>query len=75
MEHICKKILLRLAKRNYPNSYGWWKSYPYSPEPGIQPQKLMIRCLICDKDIETELEKVEKHGLNHLKESNLLPFI
>ena len=62
-----KEILLILAKRKYPET-SVWRSYFQS--------KNLIKCLIYDQiDYIHDNVDAREHGLQHLKEYNLLPFL
>ncbi len=60
-------LLLQLAKRN-DETVGWW----FHHELDKQYKKLWSICNICNVKI---LSSTKDHGLQHLREKNLLPFI
>lgn len=68
----CIPILNALARRKYPEAIAWrdrvrgYASYSY-----------VIKCFICDGVDEKvlSLQEIREHGIRHLKEHNLLPFI
>ena len=68
----CIPILNALAKRKNPNCQKW-RQYT-----GSTSHKVI--CNICNQIDKyslaaTSLQEIRRHGLQHLKEHNLLPFI
>lgn len=55
-------VLIALARRHHPQINYWWGA-TYQPD--------VDRCYICN--IHTD--SIITHGLKHLREANLLPFI
>lgn len=63
--HELHKILLSIARRKIPSANNWGENLANNKG----------KCFICDKIISSDFEVVEEHGVQHLKERNLLPFI
>lgn len=57
-------LLTKLAQRNNPNINSWWV---------LSKKDYSIFCCICNKNISDSL--LREHGENHIKDSNLLPFL
>ena len=70
-------LLLLLAKRINNNVEEWsvWK-FPERDKRNISDKEsLIVICLICNDEIDMYYKSISEHGLLHLKEHNLLPFI
>lgn len=69
-------VFVALAKRLNPDKSfddGWWFE-------GCLPNTSSFKCYICNTILKLDLEQssalqVKEHGLKHLKEQNLLPFL
>lgn len=61
-------LLISLSRRRHPTINNWFSYY----------SSTIWMCYYCDREISWKYPKndeIDKHGLFHLKESNLLPFI
>lgn len=68
-EHL--DVLNKLARRTNP-SLAWWCSGEWASDKITY----LVTCHICNKRIIDEAENsVYLHGMQHLKECNLLPFL
>ena len=68
LDDTAEQILIQLAKRKCPETNRWNKldskfSHAYT-----------IHCLICDQTFPN-VQGINRHGIQHLKDKNLLPFI
>jgi hypothetical protein len=65
------KLLLELAKRINPNCSIWYNC-------SLAPKKKDVwRCFVCNGEFVfvEYLSEIDAHGLQHLKDSNLLPSV
>lgn len=77
MDSEINKLLVLLAQRKRPHQNGWVSLYPDGDIYQLPLPADQFWCLICDQIYPTSYHQYElyEHGLSHLKEHNLLPFI
>lgn len=63
-------LLIQLAKRNN-DTFKYWFRHEADPNLGTA----ICICNICNIQLTSHVEPVRYHGLQHLKDKNLLPFI
>lgn len=63
-------LLIQLAKRNN-DTVRYWFRHEADPNLGTA----ICICNICNVPLVNQVERVRYHGLQHLKDKNLLPFI
>lgn len=67
-------LLLLLAKR-INNNVEEWSVWKFPERYKNDKESLIVICLICYDEIDMYYKSISEHGLLHLKEHNLLPFI
>lgn len=72
MDESLHSLLLSLAQRNDETCTDWIGPVFSS---NLSDQFFYCYCYICEKTFPNSNNAIEKHGMQHLKEKNLLPFI
>lgn len=72
---LFNKALIQLAQRKNKSTITWWTC-----SNSIIITNGIIKCIICDGNIcfsfgKEGLEIIRSHGIQHLKEHNLLAFL